>query len=105
FAAAIRQYRLILTMPETMSTERVALLRHLGAEIVLTPGILMTDAVARANELEREIPGAIQLDQFRNPANQEVHRRTTAIEILEDMQEQVDVFVSAFRNGATITGV
>src|SRR5438874_13140049 len=71
FVAAVRGYRLVLTMPETMSTERVALLRHLGAEIVLTPGILMTDAVARANELEREIPGAIQLDQFRNPANPE----------------------------------
>ena len=89
FAAAIRQYRLILTMPETMSAERVALLRHLGAEIVLTPGILMTDAVARADALVREIPQAIQLDQFRNPANPEIHRRTTAVEIWEDTAEKL----------------
>jgi len=105
FAAAIRQYRLILTMPETMSAERVALLRHLGAEIVLTPGILMTDAVARADALVREIPQAIQLDQFRNPANPEIHRRTTAVEIWEDTGGEIDVFISAFGTGGTITGV
>src|SRR5881227_4290943 len=81
FAAAIRQYRLILTMPETMSAERVALLRHLGAEIVLTPGILMTDAVSRAEGLLQEIAGSFMLDQFRNPANPALHRRTTAVEI------------------------
>src|SRR5512132_3433106 len=69
FAAALRGYRLILTMPETMSTERVALLRHLGAEVLLTPGILMVEAVARAAQLVREIPGSVLLDQFRNPAN------------------------------------
>jgi cysteine synthase A len=69
FVAAIRGYRLILTMPETMSTERVALLRHLGADVILTPGILMGDAVARAASLVAEIPGAVLLDQFRNPAN------------------------------------
>src|SRR5438477_13084673 len=68
FVAALRGYRLVLTMPESMSTERVALLRHLGAEVVLTPGILMTDAVARAKKLAEEIPGAIMLDQFTNPA-------------------------------------
>src|SRR5437870_5940869 len=73
FAAAIRGYRLILTMPQTMSSERVALLRHLGAEVVLTPGILMGDAVARAADLVKEIPDAITLDQFRNPANPDVH--------------------------------
>src|SRR3990172_5554607 len=84
FAAAIRGYRLILTMPETMSKERVALLRHLGAEVVLTPGILMGDAVVRARKLVEEIPGSMMLDQFKNPANPEVHRRTTAVEIWED---------------------
>ena len=105
FAAAIRGYRLILTMPETMSKERVALLRHLGAEVVLTPGILMVDAVARATQLVKEIPGSIMLDQFRNPANPEVHRRTTAVEVWEDTQGAVDVFVSAVGTGGTITGV
>ncbi len=105
FVAAIRGYRLILTMPETMSKERVALLRHLGAEVVLTPGILMGDAVARATRLAQEIPGAIMLDQFANPANPEVHRRTTAVEIWEDTQGAVDVFVCAVGTGGTITGV
>lgn len=105
FAAAIRGYRLILTMPETMSTERVALLRHLGAEVVLTPGILMADAVARAVQLVKEIPGGIMLDQFTNPANPEIHRRTTALEIWGDTQGGVDVFVSAVGTGGTITGV
>lgn len=105
FGAAIRGYRLVLAMPETMSTERVALLRHLGAEVVLTPGILMGDAVARARQLVAEIPGSIMLDQFTNPANPEIHRRTTAIEIWEDTQGAVDVFVSAVGTGGTITGV
>ena len=105
FVAAIRGYRLILTMPETMSRERVALLRHLGADVVLTPGILMGDAVARAEQLVKEIPGSIMLDQFRNPANPEVHRRTTAVEIWEDTQGAVDVFVCAVGTGGTITGV
>ena len=105
FAAAIRGYRLVLTMPETMSTERVALLRHLGAEVLLTPGILMGDAVARAVQLVGEIPASILLDQFRNPANPEVHRRTTAVEIWEDTAGAVDVFVSAVGTGGTITGV
>lgn len=105
FAAAIRGYRLLLTMPENMSKERVALLRHLGAEVVLTPGILMGDAVARAAQLLQEVPGAIMLDQFTNPVNPEVHRRTTAIEVWEDTQGSVDVFVSAVGTGGTITGV
>src|SRR5712691_3933067 len=86
FVAAIRGYRLILTMPETMSAERVVLLRHLGAEVVLTPGIIM-------------------LDQFANPANPELHRRTTALEVWEDTGGGVDVFVSAVGTGGTITGV
>src|ERR1700730_714218 len=105
FVAAIRGYHLILTMPETMSTERVALLRHLGAEVVLTPGILMNDAVARAGQLVKEIPGAIMLDQFTNPANPAVHRQTTAVEIWNDTEGAVDVFVSAVGTGGTITGV
>jgi len=105
FAAAIRGYRLILTMPDTMSSERVALLRHLGAEVVLTPGILMTDAVARAKQLVQEIPGSIMLDQFSNPANPEIHRQTTAIEIWADTAGAVDVFISAVGTGGTITGV
>lgn len=103
--AAIRGYRLILTMPQAMSKERVALLRHLGAEVVLTPGILMGDAVARAGQLVQEIPDAIMLDQFTNPANPEIHRRTTAIEVWEDTRGAVDVFVSAVGTGGTITGV
>jgi cysteine synthase A len=104
-AAAIRGYRLVLTMPESMSTERVALLRHLGAEVVLTPGILMGDAIARAKELVAETPGSIMLDQFTNPANPEIHRRTTAEEIWKDTQGRIDVFVSAVGTGGTITGV
>jgi cysteine synthase len=105
FAAAIRGYRLVLTMPETMSTERVALLRQLGADVVLTPGILMGEAVARARQLIEEDPGAVMLDQFSNPANPEIHRRTTAMEILDDTEGGVDVFVSAVGTGGTITGV
>ena len=105
FVAAIRGYRLILAMPETMSNERVALLRHLGAEVVLTPGILMGDAVRRAEQLAKEIPGAVMLDQFRNPVTPEVHRRTTAVEIWEDTQGTVDIFVSAVGTGGTLTGV
>ncbi|MBI4255476.1 MAG: cysteine synthase A [Candidatus Rokubacteria bacterium] len=105
FAAAVRGYRLVLTMPETMSTERVALLRQLGADVVLTPGILMGHAVARATRLVKEIPDSIMLDQFRNPANPEVHRRTTAVEVWEDTGGAVDVFVSAVGTGGTITGV
>ncbi len=105
FVAAIRGYRLILTMPETMSTERVALLRYLGAEVVLTPGILMNEAVARAAALAKEIPGAVQLDQFNNPVNPQLHRDTTGVEIWNDTGGNVDVFVSAVGTGGTITGV
>ena len=104
FTAAIRGYHLILTMPETMSKERVALLRQLGAEVVLTPGILMGDAVARAEGLVREHPGSVMLDQFRNPANPEIHRRTTAVEIWEDTEGAVDVFVAAVGTGGNRRG-
>jgi len=105
FAAAIRGYRLILTMPETMSTERVALLRHLGAEVVITPGILMGEAIVRAERLVKEIPGAVMLDQFKNRANPEIHRRTTAVEIWDDTRGAADCFVCAVGTGGTITGV
>jgi cysteine synthase A len=105
FTAASRGYRLILTMPEAMSKERVALLRHLGAEVMLTPGILMNDAVLRAQQLHKEIPDSILLDQFRNPVNPELHRRTTAVEIWNDTQGAVDCFISAVGTGGTITGV
>jgi cysteine synthase A len=104
FAAAVRGYHLILTMPESMSTERMGLLRHLGAEVHLTPGILMTEAVVRARELHDANKGSVLLDQFSNPANPEVHRRTTGPEILEAVSD-VDVFVSAVGTGGTITGV
>lgn len=103
--SAVRGYRLVLTMPETMSVERVALLRQLGAEVVLTPGILMADAVDRARQLLAETPGAFMLDQFSNAANPEVHRRTTGPEIWEATGGAVDVFVSAVGTGGTITGV
>jgi cysteine synthase A len=105
FVCAIRGYKLILTMPETMSVERVALLKQLGAEVVLTPGILMTEAVARAAAIVMERPDAISLEQFKNPANPEIHRRTTALEIWDDTQGVIDVFVSAIGTGGTITGV
>jgi cysteine synthase len=103
--AAIRGYRLVLTMPSVMSTERIALLRHLGAEVVLTPGILMVDAVKKAEEIAAATPGAVLLAQWKNPANPEVHRRTTAVEIWDDSAGTVDAFVSAVGTGGTITGV
>jgi len=105
FAAAIRGYRLILTMPESMSRERVALLRQLGAEVRLTPGILMSDAVALAKKIVTQKPGVVWLDQFTNPANPEVHRRTTAVEIWNDSRGEVDAFVAGVGTGGTITGV
>jgi cysteine synthase len=103
--AAIKGYRLILTMPESMSNERVALLHHLGAEVVLTRGILMTDAVAKAREIVAETPDSLMLDQFTNPANPALHRRTTAVEIWNDTKGDVDVFIAAVGTGGTITGV
>jgi cysteine synthase len=105
FVAASRGYRLIVTMPERMSNERAALLRYFGAEVVTTPGTLMRDAVARAQKLREEIPGAVTLGQFTNPANPEVHRRTTAEEIWRDSGGAVDIFVVGVGTGGTITGV
>lgn len=105
FVAAVRGYRLVLTIPESMSVERVALLRHLGATVELTSGILMTDAVARARQLCGEIPGAVGLDQFSNPINPLLHRGTTAVEIWEATGGRVDAFVSAVGTGGGLTGV
>jgi cysteine synthase A len=105
FVAAERGYRLIVTMPERMSNERAALLRYLGAEVVTTPGTLMRDAVAKAEALCLEIPGAISLGQFSNPANPEVHRKTTAVEIWNDTEGSVDIVVAGVGTGGTITGV
>ncbi|WP_297055054.1 cysteine synthase A [Thermosulfurimonas sp.] len=106
FVCAERGYRLVLTMPETMSLERRAILRHLGAELVLTPGELgMRGAVEKALELSRKIPGSYMPNQFANPANPEIHRRTTAEEIWEDTQGRVDILVAGVGTGGTITGV
>jgi cysteine synthase A len=105
FIAAARRYKIVLTMPERMSTERVALLRCLGAQVILTPGTLMREAVQKAEQLAKEIPLAVQLKQFENPANPEVHRQTTAKEIWEDSAGQVDIFVAGVGTGGTITGV
>jgi cysteine synthase A len=105
FVAAAKGYRLTLTMPEHISQERVAFLRMLGATIVFTPGALMREAVKKAEELLAATPGAVMLQQFRNPANPEIHRRTTAEEIWTDMGGEVDVFVSGVGTGGTITGV
>jgi cysteine synthase A len=106
FVAAARGYRLILVMPETMSVERRKMLLLLGAELVLTEGKLgMRGALARADELLKEIPDSLIPQQFQNPANPEIHRRTTAEEIWNDTGGAVDAFVAGIGTGGTITGV
>ena len=106
FVAAAKGYRLILTMPETMSVERQNLLQALGAELVLTPGAeSMGGAIRRAKDLADAIPGSVNLQQFDNPANPEAHRSTTAEEIWADTDGKVDIFVAGVGSGGTITGV
>lgn len=106
FAAAARGYRLILTMPETMSIERRKLLKVLGAQLVLTEGSKgMRGSIDKAEELVQTIPNAVIPQQFTNPANAEVHRRTTAEEIWRDTDGQVDIVVAGVGTGGTITGI
>ena len=106
FVGASRGYRVILTMPETMSAERRMLLATLGAELVLTEGKLgMAGAIRRAEELQAEIPGAFIPQQFENPANPAVHERTTGPEILRDTEGKVDILVAGVGTGGTITGI
>ncbi len=106
FVAALRGYRAMIVMPDSMSPERIKLMRAYGAEVVLTPGKEgMTGAIAKAEELKKEIPGSIIAGQFENPANPAAHYRTTGPEIWADLEGNVDAFIAGVGTGGTVSGV